>query len=318
MSKDKAMAGGARGIFGGRWGVIGPFVLVWAGMYYAGYAAAGVDIRTLQFWAADLNPLPWLAGAAILHLYLTRHDRYRAQGGDARLWSVWRVVSFVSGLLLMLVLWESPLNGFVGRSMALYTVKLMGEFELAAPLLVLGIPFGLIDAARLKGPLWSIVRVAHRPLVTGVGLAVILVVWDMTDQMALGLHNGLVFGLLPAVYLALGMMVWMQSLQVLPGFPNLKNHLRKGLYVWAMEFAMMAMGTVWFLSAMRDMNPSTGAPLLWGINRMTDIHMAGAVMTGLSLPTMCLVSWHFWQWISGVVGVSESEDYANYAGPSGP
>lgn len=317
MSGMGTMAGEDRNGLARRWRLVAPLGLLWAGVYYAGYRAAGVDAATWRFWAADLNPLPWLAALAVLRLYFRHYDRYRSRSSDAPLWSAGQVWSFVSGVLLALALWESPLNGFVGRSMTLYTVKLMGEFEFAAPLIVLGIPFSLVDSVRLKGPWWSVLRVLHRPLVTTVALAIVLVLWDMTDQMALGLRNVLVFGLLPGVYLALGMIVWMQSLRALPAFPNLQNHLRKGLYVWAMEFAMMVMGTMWFWSAMKSMNPSTGTPLLWGMSRVTDVHIAGAVMTGLSLPTMCLVSWHFWQWISGVVGVSESEEYGDYSRSAG-
>ncbi len=313
MSGTGMVAGEERNGLARRWKLVAFLGLVWAGAYYAGYGVAQADAATWRFWAADLNLLPWLGGMVLLRLYLARYDRYRAQGGDAHLWSTGQVVSFVSGLLLALALWESPLNGFVGRSMTLYTVKLMGEFEFAAPLIVLGIPFQLIDSVRLKGPWWSVLRVLHRPIVTTVALAIILALWGMTDQMALGLHNVLVFGLLPAIYLGLGMIVWMQSLRALPAFPNLQNHLRKGLYVWAMEFAMMVMGTIWFWSAMKGMYPSIGTPLLWGMTRVTDMHIAGAVMTGLSLPTMCLVSWHFWQWVSGVVGVSESEEYGDYS-----
>lgn len=317
MSETGTMAGGDGNGLARRWKLVVPLSLVWAAVYYAGYHAAGVDAMTWRFWAADLNPLPWLGALAVLRFYVGRYDHYRARGGNVRSWSAGQVLSFVAGLLLALALWESPVNGFVGRSMTLYTVKLMGEFEFAAPLIVLGIPFSLVDSVRLKGPWWSALRVLHRPLVTTVALAIVLVLWDMTDQMALGLRNALVFGLLPGVYLALGMTVWMQSLRALPAFPNLQNHLRKGLYVWAMEFAMMVMGTMWFWSAMKSMDPSTGTPLLWGMTRVTDVHIAGAVMTGLSLPTMCLVSWHFWQWISGVVGVSESDEYGDYSQATG-
>ena len=113
------MAGANRNSLAWRWMLVAPLGVIWAGVYYAGYGAAGVDAATWRFWATDLNPLPWLAGVAVLRVYLARHDRYRAGGGDARLWSAGHVLSFVTGLLLALALWESPLNGFVGRSMTL-------------------------------------------------------------------------------------------------------------------------------------------------------------------------------------------------------
>ena len=314
MSGTGAVSGGAMGGVLRHWRLVLPMLAVWAVVYWDGYAAAGVDTGSWRFWAADLNPVPWLGALILFGVYVARYEGYRAGGGDAGRWSRWRIASFVAGVLLALALWESPLNGFVGRSMTLYTVKLMGEFEFAAPLIVLGIPFDLIDSARAKGGWWSVLRVLHRPMVTAVGLAVILALWDMTDQMAVGLRNALVFGILPGVYLGLGMIVWMQSMQALPAFPNLTSHLRKGVYVWAMELAMMAMGAVWFWSAMRGMNPAVGAPLVWGMSRVADEHLAGAVMTGLSFPTMCLVFWHFWQWIASLVGVSENEDYAGAPG----
>lgn len=301
-----------RGV-GRRWKGLLAGLVVLGGIYMKGFAAAGVHADSWHFWAADLNPLPWLGAMVLMAVYWTRYDQYRAEGGAPDLWSTTRVLSFVAGVLLALALWESPLNGFVVRSMTLYTFKLMGEFELAAPLIVWGIPFGLIDTARAKGGLWSGLRFLHHPLVTTIALAFILALWDMSAQMALGLRDALIFSILPGVYLGLGMMVWIQSLRALPDFPNFSSHLRKGIYVWAMETTMMGMGAMWFWSAMNDLNPSIGEPLVWGLSRRADMHMAGATMMALSLPTMCLVFWHFWQWIAGVVGVSESNDYEHVA-----
>ncbi len=309
MGGTQTVGGGNFGGVARRWKGILAGVVVLAVIYAKGYALAGADADSWHFWAADMNPLPWLGAIMLIAVYWTRYDRYKATGGDPTLWSGVRVWCFVAGVLVALALWESPLNGFVGRSMTLYTVKLMGEFELAAPLIVAGIPFGLIDATRSKGGFWGLVRFLHNPGVTAVALAIVLALWSMTAQMAVGLRDAFMFGILPGIYLVLGMMVWIQSLRCLPTFPNFSNHLRKGIYVWAMETTMMGMGAMWFWSAMRGMNPSTSQPLVWGLSRITDIHMAGATMMALSVPTMCLVFWHFWQWIATVVGVSENDDY---------
>ncbi len=313
MSRSQAVLGGNLEGIARRWKGILAGLVVLVAIYGKGYAVAGVHADSWHFWAADLNPLPWLGAIMLIAVYWARYDRYKAEGGAPGLWSGARVFSFVAGVLVALALWESPLNGFVERSMTLYTVKLMGEFELAAPLIVLGIPFGLVDSARTQGRFWRGLRFLHNPVVTTVALAIVLAAWDMSAQMALGLRDSFMFAVLPGVYLGLGMMVWIQSLQALPTFPNFSSHLRKGIYVWAMETTMMGMGAMWFWSAMTAMNPSIGGPLVWGLSRRTDIHMAGATMMALSLPTMCLVFWHFWQWIASVVGVSESDEYENVA-----
>ncbi len=292
-----------------RWWLFIPMAVVLPALYQVGYADSGPYANAWRFWTADFNPLPWLGALAVMAVYLRAYDERRARQGDEGAWSRWRVGSFLAGVLVALVLWESPINVLVRESMTLYTVKLMGEFEVAAPLIVWGIPFGLIDGERLSGWVWRVVRFLHRPAVTGLALAVILVLWDMSDQMALGLRNALVFLVLPGVYLGLGVLVWMQSLQVFPSWPNLHSHLKKAVYVWAMELAMMAMGAIWFWSGMRMMDPASAGRVLWGLTRVGDEHIAGAVMTGLSLPTMCLVTWHFWQWIGGIIGESESQEY---------
>jgi len=290
-----------------RWKVGVPIGLVVILFYVVGYRQTGAHWGA-HLWVADLNPLPWVLGVMALGWYLRKYDQFRAAGGSAAQWSMAHVITYVVGVLCALVLWESPLNGLVPRSMSLYTVKLMGEFELAGPLLVVGIPFSLIDSARLTGVFWSILRFFHRPIVTATALAVILVLWDMADQMALGLRNALWFLILPGVYLALGAIVWMQSLRVFPLWPNFSNHFKKALYVWAMELAMMTMGAIWFWSAM-SMGPIQGPHIVWNLSPLEDLHIAGLVMTGLSLPTMCLTIWHLWQAVEDRLRVPEGEGY---------
>ena len=283
-----------------RWKMALPISLVVIVLYASGYLVAGAPVRLTTLLLMNLNPIPWLGAIGVIAYYFLKYDRYMAdQGSDAN-WSKWKVWTFVAGILMTMFLWESPLNAFVPESMTLYTLKLMGEFELAAPLIVFGIPFKLIDHEKMNGAFWKLLRFMHHPSVTAVILAVILVIWDMSDQMSLGLKSPLVFALLPGVYLVSGIIVWMQSLQVFPSWPNLRNHLQKALYVWIMEMAMMGMGGIWFWSAM-SMNPAQSSHMLWGLTPLFDEHLAGMMMTFLSLPTMCLVTWHFWQWMEGVL-----------------
>jgi cytochrome c oxidase assembly factor CtaG len=188
----------------------------------------------------------------------------------------------------------------------------MGEFELAAPLIVLGIPFQLLDKDQLTGPWWRLLRFLHNPFVTAIGLEILFAFWDMGNQMALGLQSAVLFLVLPGAYLALGVIVWMQSLSVFPAWPNLRSHFTKAVYVWAMEMAMMIMGTVWFWSG-TNIGPIHSAHRIWGLTGVEDLHLAGMVMIGSSLPTMCLVIWHFWQWIEDTLRVPEDDSYGNDA-----
>ena len=283
-----------------RWKVFMPMLLVVTLLYATRYLAEGASYNIATLYLVTLNPIPWIGAIGLIIYYFKKYDQHKTSPDQSAHWPRWKVWSFMAGILMMLLLWESPLNAFVPKSMTLYTLKLMGQFELAAPLIVFGIPFKLIDQKRTDGVLWKLLRFMHRPFVSTVVLAIILVIWDMSDQMAWGLKSPLVFVLLPSVYLFSGVIVWMQSLQAFPLWPNFRNHLRKAVYVWAMEVAMMAMGGIWFWSAM-SMNPTQSAHRLWGLTPLVDQHLAGMLMMALALPTMCLVSWHFWQWIEDIL-----------------
>ncbi|MHB8252604.1 MAG: cytochrome c oxidase assembly protein [Acidiferrobacter sp.] len=292
-----------------RWKIALPMSIVILSFYVFGYMAANEPISLATLLVRDLNPIPWFAAIWLIAYYFRQYDHYVARHEQRLEWPRWQIWSFVAGVLMTMCLWESPINVFVRQSMALYTIKLMGEFELAAPLIVFGIPFKLIDSQEMHGIFWGLLRFMHRPFVSAIGLAVILVVWDMANQMLWGFRSPLVFAVLPGVYLIFGIIVWMQSLQVFPLWPNLRNHLRKAVYVWIMELAMMGMGGVWFWSAM-SINPSQSLHMLWDLSPLSDQHLAGLLMTALALPTMCLVTWHFWQWMENILRDPD--------GPSGP
>jgi cytochrome c oxidase assembly factor CtaG len=174
----------------------------------------------------------------------------------------------------------------------------MGSFELAAPLLVFGVPVNM--TINNKRFLYGFFRFAHSPAVTGFALLSLLVLWGMSSQMYLGLKYSVMFTLLPGIYLALGVILWMQSLKVFPSLPNLRNHLQKAVYVFVTELTMMGMGGILFWSS-ASMNPMRSSHILWGMTQLSDQRLSGIAMMALSLPTMCLVSWHFWRWIEDVL-----------------
>ena len=268
--------------------------------------AKGGDVTSLLLY---VNPVVLLAAMVLMGQYLYAYDNHVVNGRERVEWPQWKMWSFVAGLFFMVVLWSSPMNFLIHRSMTLYTIKLMGEFELAAPLLVFGMPSNIFTINHNTRYLYGLLKFAHRPAVTSIILLFLLVFWSMSNQMYLGLKYGVLFTLLPGAYLAVGILVWMQSLKVFPSLPNLRNHLQKAVYVWATELAMMGMGGIWFWSA-TSMNPMQSSHMLWGLTRLSDQHLAGLFMTALSLPTMCLVTWHFWQWMEEILHDPETRLYS--------
>ena len=289
-----------------RWKVGVPVALAIALLYALGYASAGDHSTVLQFLLRDCNPIPWVGAIFALAYYYKQYDRYQANRLQLILWRPWMVWSFTAGVLAMLLLWESPLNALAPRSMAAFTLKLMGPFEIPAPLIALGVPFSIIQYEKKSGIIWRLLKLVHQPLVSGTTLLILLVFWSMSDQMRRGLDNSVIFALLPAVYFVTGVVVWLQSLHAFPKWANLRHPIAKMGYVWMMETVMMGMGTMWFWAKTR-MNPIHAPHLLWGMTPIYDQRMAGIVMIALALPTMSLVFWHFWEWLETILREPESE-----------
>ncbi len=283
-------------------------IILLCGFGYGAAAAAGGGAHTTvaQFLLWDWNPVPWLGGIATLAYYYYQYDRYQANQKQLILWRPWMVWSFTAGVLSMLLLWESPLNILAPQSMAAYTLKLMGPFEIPAPLIALGIPFAIIQYEKKRGIVWKLIELVHQPFVSGAMLLTLLVLWGMGDQMKKGLDSSVVFTLLPAAYFVTGIVVWLQSLHAFPKWASFRHPLVKMGYVWMMETVMMAMGSIWFW-AKTSMNPIHVPHFLWGMTPMYDQRMAGLVMISLALPTMSLVFWHFWEWLETILREPESE-----------
>jgi len=275
-------------------------ILAILSMYAVGFfmAVGKYDYATSLF--LYINPIILLAAMAVVGQYLYKYDIYFAKGRLHIEWPQWKMWSFVAGLFLAIILWNSPMNFLVHRSMTIYTIKLMGEFELAAPLLALGLPFNMVINNNNKRYLYGLLRFVHSPAVTSLTLLLLLVLWSMSNQMYLGLKYSIIFTLLPGMYLAVGVVLWMQSLKIFPSLPNFRNHLQKAGYVFVTELTMMGMGGMWFWSS-TSMNPMKSSHMLWGITPLSDQRFAGIAMMALSLPTMCLVSWHFWRWMEDVL-----------------
>jgi cytochrome c oxidase assembly factor CtaG len=273
-------------------------ILAVLSMYAVGFYMAGEkhDYATTLF--LYINPIILLAAMVVMGQYLYQYDSHSANGRERIVWPQWKMWSFVAGLFLTIILWNSPVNFLVRQSMIIYTIKLMGEFELAAPLLVFGIPVNV--TFNNKRYLYGLLRFVHSPAVSSLALLSLLVLWSMSSQMYLGFKYSVIFTLLPGAYLALGIILWVQSLKVFPSLPNLRNHLQKAGYVFVTELIMMGMGGMWFWSS-TSTNPMGSSHILWGITPLSDQRFAGIAMMALSLPTMCLVSWHFWRWIEDIL-----------------
>ncbi len=112
---------------------------------------------------AGLRPAPLLPLAAVAGTYVVGVRRVR-RGRAPSAWSAARAASFLSGIGVMAVALEPPLDGYADRLLSVHMVQHLLLMQVAAPLLLLGRPVTLVLAATRPSTRARMAALVHRPI----------------------------------------------------------------------------------------------------------------------------------------------------------
>ncbi len=112
---------------------------------------------------AGLRPAPLLPLAAVAGTYVVGVRRVR-RGRAPSAWSAARAASFLSGIGVMAVALEPPLDGYADRLLSVHMVQHLLLMQVAAPLLLLGRPVTLALAATRPSTRARMAALVHRPI----------------------------------------------------------------------------------------------------------------------------------------------------------
>jgi putative membrane protein len=208
--------------------------------------------------------------------------------GVARLWSragrghgvsVWQVAVFSSGLLVVLIALESPLDAVSAQLFAAHMAQHLLLILVAGPFLVLGAPllpvlWALPEASRRGlGAVWKNVSVLAKPGVAFTLHSLALWAWHVPVLYAAAIDNRLVHVLEHVSFLGTAILFWFAILK--PGRPAFGLGV---LLVFALALQSSILGALLAFSPTPWYSAHLSSASQWGLSPLEDQQIAGLSM----------------------------------------
>ena len=253
---------------------------------------------------------PLIACLAYLVLYFTR---VREIGRRGRPISPWRVVSFVTGVLVLAAVQVGPADTLADEVLAAHMVQHIVIGDLCSLLIVLGLTGPIIAPLLHLRPTRPLRKLAH-PGVALVLWAANLYIWHLPVFYQLAIRHDLVHALEHACLLWFGTLLWLALIGPLPK-PAWFTGWAELSYVVGVRFvgAVLANVLIWGQTVFYPVYRSTDAAR--GLNPLSDQNIAGGVMMiEQILLTTILLGWLFYRFAIRDEERQSLRDLANHQG----
>jgi putative membrane protein len=235
-------------------------------------------------------PLQIVPTAIVTLLYLRRVRTLREAGTPV---SRWRVASFVTGIVLVLLALVSPIDVFGEQQFLFFHMIqhiLLGDL---APLAFVAGLTGPILRPVLALPGVSRLRVLAHPLIALPLWAIDLYVWHIPFLYQAALHHTAVHALEHFMFFSMGAVMWAAVLETLPAPEWFGTGAKLG-YVALVRVLETVLGNIFIWSG-TVFYPYYEHPVnRWGISALGDQQIAGAVMMiEGSILTIAALAWLF-------------------------
>jgi len=251
--------------------------------------AAALARPPARFPGWHTHPDVWLllGGAALLYCWAARATPPTRQQAER----------FAAGLLLLLVASDWPVHDLAeGYLYSVHMVQHLIISMAAPPLLLMGLPVGMLDRVLGQGRRRAVVRQLSRPapalaLFNAVIVASHWPVWvDLTLR-----HHPLHF-VAHALLLAAGFIMWMPVVSPLEDMPQL-HPLAKMLYLFLQSIVPTVPASFLTFGTTPLYHFYEHVPRLWGFSAINDQQVAGVIMKvigGLYLWLVIVVVFFRW------------------------
>lgn len=156
--------------------------------------------------ALRFDPLVWLPVLAAAGWYGWRYVQARRTAEGRARWPAWKAVLFGLGVVLLILATQSAATSLTLNSMALYMGRLMVLAEVVPPLLILGLPRGVVIDPRR--PLGRVLGVVLDPWVALAVWSAVIIFWNIPAGFNASVVTNTAGALLPALYLLSSLLVW--------------------------------------------------------------------------------------------------------------
>ena len=268
-----------------------------------------------SLWSAaawQVEP-PFYAALVVAALYAAG-GRKRVSTRPLRAVERWRPVAFYTGVVMLLVALDSPIDVWSDALFTAHMVQHVLLIVVVPPLIVFSAPWNRIWRPLPLGfrrtvaravvlhprarPLRGLGRALGQPAVATGVFCVNLVVWHVPALFDATLTNQAVHDLEHTLFLSTGIMLWLQLIDS----PPVRTHVSE---VWQAAIATAGMLAGWVVAVVLAFAPSvlyspylrvTGRP--WHISALGDQQIAAGVMwVPGSLPLTVAIIVFFYRWL---------------------
>jgi putative membrane protein len=237
--------------------------------------------------------------------------RLRLVGSTSPEWR-WRGACFLAGVLSIVLVLSPSYDPWADKLLWAHMLQHVVLMSVAPPLIVLGghwipvwrgLPLGLRRplarfAVGLPGPVRAGLRSLRNPYVVFVLAAADLAVWHLPSLYDLTLRSSAVHYTEHALFIALGLLYWLQLLDSPPLRPRLTA-------LWRAGYATAGAATGWLLALVLALAPTpiyaayaSHAHRPGGISALGDQELAAGVMIGIgAIPFSVVVFVLVYQWL---------------------
>jgi putative membrane protein len=237
---------------------------------YLPFLHSGAEV-TWRAWTLDASAIGGILIAAGTYFYACDHYAGRVQ--------LWRALSFVTGMLLILAALVSPLDAAAGRLLSMHMLQHVFLTTLGPPLVLLGLPPVLLGAV-LRHRMAHVTRLITNPVVTAVLFIVTMWVWHVPPVYQLALDYRAVHMFMHATFIVTGLLFWWPVVQPLPEPGSMREGARL-LYLFATGFPMELLALLLLASNGVVYDYYNPAPHLWGMAPLADQQIGALIMGGL-------------------------------------
>jgi putative membrane protein len=253
-----------------------------------GHLGGGENLSLLTSWTFDPVAAVGIVLAAALY-----YRRARTLSKQGRPVSLWRRVSFGSGLVTLALAVFSPIHT-VGESELLFVHMiqhvLIGE---AAPILVVAGLTGPLLRPVLRFRFVQGLRALAHPLIAWPLWALNLYVWHLPYLYESALTSSGLHAMEHICFFAAGAIFWSPVIEPLPAPPWFGSGA-KLLYIVAARFASMVLGNIFIWADHPIYTPYIHAVAPYGITATADQGIAGSIMMIVdSVVTIVAIAWLF-------------------------
>jgi putative membrane protein len=244
-----------------------------------------------------IHPSTVIGSALFLSLYFMAIGPWRMKNNWGPVPSVWQPVSFVTGVLVMLLSLNGPLHDLGDNY--LFSAHMVQHLILTLvmpPLLLVGTPDWLLRLLIKRTIGLGLARILTNPLIAFGLYNIVLVGWHFPVFYGWALEDHNVHIVQHLMFMTTATLMWWPAVDPLPELSRMENPVRM-LYLFVLSIPMAVLSALITLSEELIYGWYGDAPRLFDMSALDDQHLGGVIMwVPGSLVFWAAISILFYKW----------------------